>query len=182
MAAKRSGVLLSLMILSHQNTHLRPFCSTTDLTFLATLRNDIDLQANLLSQARANSLENVAQWAQSKNHNEGVFFVVANLAQEPLGFIQAQKMNYLQGHAELGICLDPTAQHQGHGKAACYLLEKYLLDVFQLRKLMLYVRSDNTQAIRFYHHINYREVGTLKAHFYYQQTYFDVTLMEKMLS
>lgn len=169
------------MPLVYQNTCLRPFCKT-DLDFLATLRNDIDLQANLLSQARANSLENVAQWAQSKNHSEGVFFIIANLEQEPLGFIQAQKMNVLHGHAELGICLAPTVQQQGHGRNACHLLEQYLLDVFHLRKLILYVRSDNEQALGFYRKINYQQVGVLKGHFYYRQHYFDVTLMEKMLS
>ncbi len=168
------------MGLNYKNTVLRPF-QQEDARFFSTLRNDFDVQANLLSLPRANTLADVEQWAQRKNADPGVFFVVADTELRPLGFIQAQQIHAVHGHAELGICLAPDVQQQGHGGNACYLLEHYLRDVFNLRKLTLQVRGDNAQAIGFYEKLKYRQVGTLRAHFYFQQQYFDVVIMEKFL-
>lgn len=167
-------------MLKHQQTQLRPF-QKEDLALLYTLRNNIDLQSNLLSVPRANSMVKVEEWVQRKNHAEGVFFIIANALNEAIGFIQAQNIQLLHGHAELGICLSDSTQGKGHGYNAYTLLEAYLRDVFNLRKMILYVRNDNASAIAFYHKLNFQEVGVLRGHFYYQQTYYDVLLMEKSL-
>ena len=168
-------------MLKGTGTVLRPW-REGDLEFLAGLRNDVELQAQLMTQPRPNSLSRVREWLQLRSGQEdSLFFVIADAAgNEPVGYVQVQNLRLLHRTGELGICLAPAAQGRGHGREALALLEKYLQDTFALRKLVLQVLDDNAGAIRFYERHGFTPVGRLGNHFYLNGVYCDVRIMEKL--
>lgn len=169
-------------MLESNSTRLRAW-KESDLEMLGALRNDIALQAQLMTQARPNSSSRVREWlGERSNASDGVFFVVANKESDrALGYIQALNMQALHGVADFGICLAPHEQRQGYGREALTLLESYLVTTFGMRKLLLKVLATNLNAIRFYQRTGFREIGTMQSHFYMNSAFHDVLLMEKQL-
>lgn len=155
----------------------------SDLTTLAELRNDIDLQAMLMTQARPNSIERVRRWlVERSSRDDMVFFVVASRRDDAvLGYVQVAGIDRVHGVGELGICLSPSAQGSSLAQEACRLLYFYLRHTLALRKLTLRVLADNTRAIAFYMKTGYREVGRLKRQFLIGEQHQDVVIMERFL-
>jgi diamine N-acetyltransferase len=155
-----------------------------DRPFLFGLRNDVELQMQLLVLPRANSSQRVEEWlAKHGSDPAALFFIIALRAgNEPLGFIQLTAIDWVHGRGELGICLAAPAQHKGYGREALALLEGYARAVFNIRKIILYVLDSNLPAVKLYDQAGYATVGILKQHFYQQHAYHDVRLMEKLLA
>jgi RimJ/RimL family protein N-acetyltransferase len=155
-----------------------------DFDVLARLRNDRAIQDSLLAVARPNSPARVRAWLERRAADDaGVFFVIVNAADDlALGFIQASGIDPLNRVAELGICLDVAGRGKGFGREAIGLLEKYLMQVFNVRKIWLRVSSNNTVAIALYHSSGFREAGTLKKHHFANGRFRDVLMMEKFLT
>ena len=153
----------------------------SDLPKLTVLRNDLSLQAQLLTQPRPNSVPRVVRWLQEKSEKpEGVFFIVAARDTDmPLGYIQIHQMDLQNRHCGLGICLAAEAQGKGHGQEALSLVERYVKETFGMRKIMLEVLLSNASAIRFYERYGFDRIGVMKAHFQIGNTYADVLVMEK---
>jgi RimJ/RimL family protein N-acetyltransferase len=155
----------------------------SDLATLAELRNDIDLQALLMTQARPNSIERVRHWLVERSSREDmVFFVVVSRRDDAvLGYVQVAGIDLVHGVGELGICLSPSAQGGNLAQEACQLLERYLVQTLSLRKLTLKVLADNARAITFYLKSGYREVGRMERQFLIDGQYEDVVIMERFL-
>lgn len=155
----------------------------SDLDALATLRNDVDLQALLMAQAKPNSTENVRVWLHGRSNRDDVaFFVAAALDQSVLGYLQVLNIDRSQGVGDLGICFSPAAQGRGLAREACALLELYLRTTLHLRKLTLKVLTSNLRAIAFYRKEGYREVGILERQFRMHDRFEDVMIMEKFIA
>lgn len=155
----------------------------TDLPKLTALRNDLDLQAQLMTQPRPNSVARVVRWLQEKSEKpDGVFFVVVERASDaPLGYLQIHQMDMQNRHCGLGICLATEAQGKGYGHEALTLVEHYVRQIFGMRKIMLEVLQSNAPAIRFYERHGFEKVGVMKVHFQVGGSYADVLIMEKFV-
>jgi RimJ/RimL family protein N-acetyltransferase len=169
-------------MLKNANTVLRPW-TEQDIEVLEQLRNDVVLQAMLMTQPRPNSEQRVLEWLAAKTDAEnGLFFVIADSkSNNAIGYLQVVNINQQNGTCELGICLSPDVQGRGYGAAAIHALVDYLRTTFNLRKLMLHVLADNSGAIAFYLKTGFTEAGLLKEHFYHDGQYKDVVIMEKFL-
>lgn len=156
----------------------------SDIEPLILLRNDVALQAQLMTQPRPNSAETVRKWLLEKSAREdGVFFVVANGSDNnAVGYIQVINFNLLHGVGEFGICLSPTIQRTGYGREAFGLLEAYLRNTFATRKLVAHALAQNVAAIAFHRQCGFSEVGRFTRHFFLNATYNDVVVMEKHLA
>ncbi|MBI1280615.1 MAG: GNAT family N-acetyltransferase [Anaerolineaceae bacterium] len=154
-----------------------------DSVFLHNLRNDIEAQYLLMSLPRANTTARMEQWLRTIfDDPASVFFVVASInTAEVLGFVQVREMNFIHGTGELGIFMDAKVRGDGSASESLLLLEQYVRDVFNLRKLTLKVLETNKRAIGFYLKSGWKQVGLMTAHFYQKQHYHDVVLMEKFL-
>lgn len=155
----------------------------SDLEALTLLRNDIDLQAQLMSQAKPNSVERVRLWLiERSSRDDMVFFIAAAYADDAvLGYLQVANLNSFHGIGELGICFSPAAQGKHLAMEACQLLETYLRRTLGIRKLTLKVLADNTRAVKFYLNAGYREVGSMRQHFRIGEKHQDVLIMERIL-
>lgn len=170
------------MTLERGATRLRPWLDT-DIPFLMRLRNDVALQAQLLTQARGSNEAKVRQWLRDRTALPGrMLLVIAESATDaPLGFVQVSDLDPLNRRGELGIGLAHEAQGHGHGGRALALLLEHLRTTRGLRKLSLQVRHDNQQAIRCYERAGFVRCGLLRSHVHIEGAWRDVILMECLL-
>lgn len=154
-----------------------------DVADLVRLRNDIDLQAALLSRVRGSTPEQVRLWLQDRSRSiDGLFFIIADAQSDRVqGYLQFTDCDQIDQRAELGICIAPTAQGQGIGREALSLVLPFLRDTWGARKVVLRVRSDNKSAIRLYENIGFERCGTFREHVFVDGRWYDVILMEKFL-
>lgn len=155
----------------------------SDMPVLIELRNDVEMQFQLMAFPRANSLQKVVEWLnRNLNDEKTVFFIVADkIDDRAAGFIQLKNLDFINGTGELGICLNRQAQGKGIAGEAMKLLEKYSRNVFNFRKIMLQVLHSNERAISFYEKCGYEHVGILKQHHYQNTQFQDVLIMEKFI-
>ncbi|HEY4378329.1 MAG TPA: GNAT family protein [Acidimicrobiales bacterium] len=155
----------------------------TDLGVLGVLRNDLALQRQLLARPRPNSAGRVREWVDRVSAREdAVFFVIADLADQPLGFVQVVGIDTVNGHGSLGIALVVDARGAGHGPEAIAMVGTYLREVFGLRKLVLEVAADNAAAIGAYREVGFVDVGVLAQHVRSGAGFVDVLIMERLLT
>ena len=166
-----------------RNVVLRAW-SEKDIDALLILRNDVELQQQLMTRPRPNSAERVRQWLSAKSASEDVvFFVIASQPDDSaLASVQIINLRPLHGTGEVGICIGHAALGRGFGNETFGLLEPYLRNAFGLRKLLLYVLADNVRAIAFYARCGFRNVGWLAQHFHSGAEYRDVVIMEKLIA
>ncbi|NBX37758.1 MAG: hypothetical protein EBR10_11180 [Planctomycetes bacterium] len=88
------------MTLERGATRLRPWLDT-DIPFLMRLRNDVALQAQLLTQARGSNEAKVRQWLRDRTALPGrMLLVIAESATDaPLGFVQVSDLDPLNRRA-----------------------------------------------------------------------------------
>lgn len=154
-----------------------------DLPALTRLRNDVALQAQLLTRVRGNSSAQVQQWLQERSTAAGsLLWILADRhSDQALGFLQLTGMDGFDRRAELGICLMPEAQGAGRGREALAAALPYLQSSWGLRKVSLKVRHDNAPAIRCYEHLGFERCGLLREDIFLEGRWLDVVLMEKVL-
>ena len=154
-----------------------------DLPALQLLRNNFQLQQQLMSIPRANSIEQIKEWLTNKTKPAGsVFFVIADSqSNHCVGYLQVMAIDLLNGLGKLCICVSPNEQGNGYGSEAITLLECYLLDVFKLRKVFLEVLANNGRAHDLYSKLGYRECGRLQEHFFFNGKFHDLLIMEKFI-
>ena len=165
-----------------KTTCLRP-PAAKDVPFLCELRNDVELQMQLMAQPRANTPERVGKWIERMTEDkQSLFYIIARRRTgAPAGYIQLTQIDVMHGHGELGICIAREAQGLGHGREALALIENYASSVFNLRKILLKVLAENRPATALYQKTGYRTVGVLSRHYYQKGIYNDVVVMEKFL-
>lgn len=169
-------------MLTGERSVLRPPIEN-DLPSLVALRNDLEAQFQLMAFPRANSLQKVVEWLNRNLSDEKtIFFIIADKADDQTaGFIQLKNLNFVNGTGELGICLSRQAQGKGIAEESMKMLEQYIRNVFNLRKITLQVLYSNGRAISFYERYGYEHIGILKKHHYQNTEFHDVVIMEKFI-
>ncbi len=156
----------------------------SDLEVLTEMRNDLALQAQLLSRARGSNTQQVRQWLQERTADaHRLLLIVAGREDDrTLGYLQLSEIDGIDQRAELGICICAQAQGHGIGREVLTLVQPYLRQVWALRKLSLRVRSDNAPAIACYERVGFERCGLLRRHVHIDGKFHDVVLMELFLS
>lgn len=148
-----------------------------DVPALTVLRNDIKLQALLLSRVKGSDCEDVKCWL--KNNSDRLTFIVSeSITDNMLGFIQVSKINTIDSHGELGICLLENAQGRGYGTEAITIFMAYLQNFWGLKKIVIKVRGDNIKAMQCYKNIGFESCGKMKNHFFIEGCWHDIIIME----
>lgn len=170
-------------MLVSENICLRPW-QEDDLSFFVSLRNDVKLQAQLLSRARGSREDEVLKWLHSwSKRTDRFFFVISDKEKnEALGFIHVSNVDDINRFASLAICLHPASRGRQIGGESIALLSEYLKDNWNIRKLELQVRADNSSALRCYEKSGFQRCGLLKEHLFLEARWHDVVLMECFLA
>lgn len=162
---------------------LRPW-QEADIPAMMALRNNVALQAKLLSVARGNNELQVRQWLENRSGgSDKMFFVIGHSSDNaPIGYLQLINIDPIHLNAELGICLAPQVQGKGLGTEALNLALHMLANNPGLHKITLQVRIDNDAAIRCYRKLGFAECGRLIDHVFLDGIWWDVLIMELFLS
>lgn len=168
-------------MLEGENLLLRPWVDK-DLPALTQLRNDVQLQGQLLARPRGSNQEQVKDWLQGfSQDSQSIFLVITDKADHVAGFIQVKHLDVLNRRAEMGIGITQGYTSKGLGSEAIGLLGQYLKDAWNLRKLILQVRSDNLLAIGAYKKCGFQICGVWREHVFIEGQWRDVTMMELFL-
>ncbi len=153
-----------------------------DLFALQSLRNDLSLQRQLLALPKPNNMDAVREWIGRFNgSSNAILFSIRRLDNDLcIGFVQVTQIDTLHGTGWLGVAIDPEYQGKGFGGEALKLIERYMHEFFNLRKLLLEVDSKNP-AKHLYTRMGYSVIGTMRSHFYHGDRYHDIDIMEKFL-
>lgn len=170
-------------MLSTDQVLLRPW-RDADLPALCAMRNDIQLQRELMARARGSSIGATRAWLERRTVAPlDMLLIIASPADDSTvrGFIQLAEGDETLRSAALGICVLP--QWQGHGIAAdaLMLLSEHARDVLSLRKIVLEVLTANERAVGFYRRQGFQEVGIHRRHFPWAGDWLDVMVMERFL-
>ncbi len=95
-----------------------------------------------------------------------------------IGNIYLRQIDWLAGHAELGMFVgDPTQRGKGYGKAALRLLVRHAFEDLGLHRLHLTLLADNGPAMRLYESCEFRVEGTLRDHAFKDGAFRDLLVM-----
>ncbi len=153
--------------------------SESDIKDIQALKNDIPMQLELMGTPKPNSENSIAKWLKNKDEDDSlVFFVIVNQQEHVVGYIQLSDIDKFNYFGYLGICIDKNYWGEGYAQESFYLLTEYAINILNLRKILLYVNSENLRAISFYNKIGFTKVGLLKEHQLVSKKWQDVLLME----
>ncbi|WP_299866399.1 GNAT family N-acetyltransferase [uncultured Hoeflea sp.] len=128
-----------------------------DLPFLQKLRNDVELQAQLLSTARGSDMDAVRAWLDRRTTGRDRLFrvIAVDDGNSAAGYLQAEAIAETPDRWSFGICIAPDCQGAGLGTASLLALERLLVTSFGAQELTLEVGARNAPAIRCYHGLGY---------------------------
>ena len=154
-----------------------------DVPNLQIMKNDIDIQTQLMGTPKPNSTNKILSWLKDRDKDESmVFFVIARSSDdEAVGYIQLSGIDKFDLFGYLGICLAKQFWGKGYAKESLGLLNEYVVNILNLRKILLLVRHDNNRAINFYKKTGFDEIGILKKHHLVQGVWTDVLIMERVM-
>lgn len=155
-----------------------------DAANIQNLKNDVDIQIQLMGTPKPNSINKILSWFKSRDDAEDmVFFIIATTSNnEAIGYVQLSSIDKFNQFAYLGICLAKEFWGFGYAKESVDLLNEYAINILNLRKTLLLVRHDNHRAINFYKKTGFDEIGTLKKHHLIQGDWIDVLMMERVIA
>ncbi len=121
---------------------------------------------------------NHEEWMKSiANEKTRVLFAIRDENERLIGTCQLHSINNVNGTAELQIRIGTENQSRGIGTDAVRQLVSFGFTHLNLRKIYLYVFSDNKRAIQCYAKCNFTNEGNLKQHTYVNGEYKDLILM-----
>ena len=159
---------------------LRPI-EDTDIDHLHELLNDSNNQQLVGGSVIPMSRNEVLQWLQAKRSAADACQFAIETGGVFCGYVQLVSINKMDGNATLGINISKQFQGKGLGKLVLQRAHDFARNKLLLRKIILYVRSDNQTAIKLYLNLGYRKVGTLAQHVKTASGHIGLEIMEFML-
>lgn len=160
------------------HVNLRPW-RINDLPMLTAVRNDVVLQGQLLGRPRGSTSEQVQQWLEGfAKDPHSIFMVIADKSDAMMGFIQVKHIDTLNRSAEIGIGMLGQKTGKGFGTESIRLIAQYLKHNWNLRKIILQVRSDNSVAMSAYKKLGFASCGQYREHVFIEGQWRDISMME----
>ncbi|MDI3549609.1 MAG: hypothetical protein PWQ15_711 [Methanobacterium sp.] len=143
--------------------------------------NDKEVTQFLESRWTEYSLEDLKDYVKNINEssNNFIFGIFLKKTCAHIGNIKIGNINHHHGFGDLGFLIDKNYWNKGYGTEAIKLATKYAFRNLGLRKLFAGIYSNNIGSYKAFLKSGYQEVGRLKKHHRYQNTYVDQILVEK---
>jgi diamine N-acetyltransferase len=153
-----------------------------DLPLLTELRNDVDAQRAAMALPRPNSRKRAEEWLAKRGSDPNtIFFIIAvRETNEGVGYNQITNIDWVHRHGDMGMAIGSSHRRKGYGEEAMHLMEHFVRDVFNLRKIVVWALADHPSQ-HMYERVGYDRIGVLRQHFYNRGAFHDVLLMEKLL-
>ena len=151
-----------------------------DFAVLSGLRNDSEVQRQLMIEPQQYSAGQVRAWIRRRTTDpSGVFLVIDRGG--PCGFVQLTRIDRKAGTADLGICMARSARGKGVAAKAMGLLELHAKKKLHCKKLTLRVLRINHRAIALYRKLKFKMLEIKRRHHFDGAHWRDVVFMEKAL-
>lgn len=170
-------------MLSRENTILRPLIKE-DLPYLNSWKNDEDVYKFLGGGFMPVSISIQEKWLDQlmDTTQSNKRFMICDSEKEPIGMAGLYNIHPIHRTCEIGLFIgNKYENNKGHGTNTAHLLEKFARDYLNIRKIRLLAVSENISAIKFWHKMNYLEIGKYKKERFIKGKYCDVTIMEKFI-
>lgn len=112
----------------------------------------------------------------SELHNRFAKFFVATYNNQVIGYLSCWMVE--ETVDIINVVIDKNYQHQGFGQALFSEMEK-VAKINNCTEIMLEVKENNNQAIKFYQHQGYEQISVRK-NYYQDQT--NALIMKKVIS
>jgi len=151
-----------------------------DFEDLYRLRNDFETQYLLNTHPRPNTRQNFFSWIEKKTCSEnGLFFVISNEEEKTIGYIQATNMDFINRFCYAGIAILPEWRMKGVFKIVMNLFETYIIKTYNIKKIIVEIRSDNNVSLNAFKSQGFNIVGEYNSHYYFSGKFYSVTILEK---
>lgn len=169
-------------MLESKSIRLRAW-SDKDLATLFHLRNNVEIQIQLMARVRGSSIEQVRDWLDGfTDKSDRFLLIIADKdTDECKGFIQVINMNFIDRNAEIGICLHEDSRGQGICGNVISLISKYLKEQWNIQKIVLKVLNDNHSAQKCYEKSGFERCGLYRKHIFIKGQWCDVLIMENFI-
>ena len=151
-----------------------------DFAVLSGLRNDSEVQRQLMIEPQQYSPAQVRAWIRRRTRDaNGAFWVIDRGV--PCGFVQLTRVDRKAGTADLGICLARSARGKDIAAKAMGLLEAHVKKKLHCKKLTLRVLRVNHRAVALYRKLKFKMLEIKRRHHFDGAHWRDVVFMEKAL-
>lgn len=168
--------------LQGEKISLRPI-ERTDLDFLNRWKNKEDVYMYLGGGFQPVSKDQQANWMESMidlTGNNRRFMIVQE--RKTVGMVGLYNIHWVHRTCEIGIFIgEDQARGKGAATEACRLIENYVKNYLNLRKITLKAVTDNKKAVSMWHSLGYKNVGELREERFINGKYCNLLIMEKFL-
>lgn len=169
-------------MLSKDNLVLRPILRS-DLEKLNKWKNDEEVFMFLGGGFSPQSIDQQVIWIDKIiNIDDKDKRFIIEIDSEAIGVIGLYNIHNIYQNCEIGIYIgEKDFQGKGYAKDAYNLIEKYAFDYLNMRKIKIFAVDDNSKAIKFWHKLGFKTVGSLEEERYIKGEFRDLVIMEKFL-
>ncbi|MDN6572470.1 MAG: GNAT family N-acetyltransferase [Staphylococcus equorum] len=167
-----------------EKIYLRPI-ENDDINKLNKWKNDAEVFKYLGGGFMPVSIIQQEKWLESMSDLTGKNkrFMICEENEKAIGMIGLYDINWIHRTCEIGIYLgEKEAWGKGYSKESYQLIESFAREYLNLRKIKLYVVSDNTNAVNMWNSLDFIVVGEHFKERFIEGKYRDVLIMEKFIS
>ena len=114
----------------------------------------------------------------SHRSEDSVWFTITDLDGNIVGETGLLRMFPAWHQTDLTIIVpDPAMQKKGYGTEAVRIMLDLAFDRYEMHRVSIGVVGQNTDALRFYERIGFRQEGVLEEAYYYNNEYSDFVMM-----
>ena len=159
-----------------ESIYLRPLELTDANSEYLSWLNNHEVTTGLASGAFPTTLAQLQEYAASKSidKNTVILAICDSNTNQHIGNIKLDNFDWISATCELGLLIgNKNFWNKNVGFDACSLVVSYAFEKLNMRKILLAVYSNNTNAISLYEKLGFENEGILKNHVYINGHYFD---------
>lgn len=157
-----------------------------DIDFINTWRNDKEIIDSLGANFRYINKQTDLNWFNNYQNNRNSQVrcsICLKENNEIIGLVSLTAIDNLNGTAEFHIMIGNKSYHnKGVGSLATRELLNHGFNNLNLNKIYLSVLEDNSNALRLYKKVGFKEDGVLRQHVYKNGCYKDLIIMSLLKS
>lgn len=171
-------------MLKGERIYLRPI-ENTDIYMLNKWKNDADVFKYLGGGFMPLSIIQQEKWLESMSDLTGKNkrFMICENDEKVIGMIGLYDINWIHRTCEIGVYLGEKEERgKGYAKESYQIIECFAKGYLNLRKIKLYVVSDNKSATNLWNALGFSLVGEHQKERFIEGKYRNVLVMEKFIS
>lgn len=151
-----------------------------DAEFFYNWNLDTDTQKNLAWIWFPTSRAHIKKWIEEetakKGENDEHFFVIETLAGEPVGSINANTINRMDGSFRYGLGIIPSARQQGYASEALTIFLRYYFQELRYHKVNAGIYAFNESSIILHEKLGFVQEGRLRETKFTDGKYWDMVI------